>query len=109
LFQVLHLESALVLAVLAGEEEVVIFPECVLVGCALARLGGGKRFAAQEGEMEETQTDFARCDIIGLDLTPRVSDKFAAEWSLEVAEFDDRHRRIGRADEVPRLASQEAH
>jgi hypothetical protein len=48
-FQVIFAECALVLAILALEQQVVVFPELALVISAFRGFGGPLRFIAQEG------------------------------------------------------------
>ena len=44
--------------------------------------------------MPVSETNFTSLNVIFIDLTPRVSGKSAAEWSLVIAEFDHRYRGI---------------
>lgn len=59
--------------------------------------------------MPVSQAHFAIFDIRIFYLTPRVSGKSAAERSLKIAEFDQRHRRFGIAFEVFHLGEQVIH
>lgn len=59
--------------------------------------------------MPVAQADLALIDIGFLDLTPRVSGESPAVRSLEVAEFDHRHRSVWVAQEMLGIFDQEGH
>ena len=80
-------ERALVLAVLALEQLVVILPELALVARALAGFRGPLGFFAQEGHVHVTESNITRLDVLFLDLATRASGPTAAERSLEVADL----------------------
>ena len=59
--------------------------------------------------MPVTITYLSGLDILIIDLTPRVSGKFATEGSLEIAKLDQSHWGIRIASQMARLRYQEFH
>lgn len=86
-----------------------VFPEGILVSCALAGLGRPGRLWTQEGEVPVPEAYVAVFDVFFFNLTPRVSGKSATVRSLEIAELDDRHRGFWIALEVACLVDQKSH
>lgn len=84
-------------------------PKCVLVCRAFAGFSSPIRFFSQEIEMPVTKAYIPCRYILCVDLTTRVSGKFAAVGSLKVAKFDDGYRGVGIAFEMAHLADQEVH
>lgn len=107
--QVLFVERAAILAVLLLEEVIVVLPESILFSRALAGFTGPLRFRAEESEVDVTKSYQPLVNVFFFDLTPRASGKTPAERSLEIAEFDDRDRRVGAAAEVARHAGDSLH
>lgn len=107
--QVVLAESASVFSSLALEQQVMIFPECILVSGALACLRCPEGFVAQEGKVPITNANLTLIDILLFDLTTRVSGKFAAVWSLKVAELNDGDLGVWIPQEVFRFLLQKAH
>ena len=109
LLQFVFGKGALVLPVLPLEEQVMVFPESILVSGALASLSGVSRFLSEEGDVPVAEADFAFFYIVVFDLATRASGKPATVWSLEVAELDQGHWRLGVSFEVLHLAHDEVH
>jgi hypothetical protein len=109
LFQIIFIKGALVLAALALEEQVMVFPEGILIRRALAGFRSPKGFLSQEGEVIIPDADLPAGNIFSIDLATRASGKFAAEWSLEIAEFQYRDRSRGLAFEMLGLLDQLVH
>ena len=65
-----------------------ILPELLLIGGALAGLGGPLRLWSEEGEVLIPESNFPGLDVLFFDLARRASGKFATVWSLEVAELE---------------------
>lgn len=59
--------------------------------------------------MPVSKANFPCLNVSFIDLTPRVSGKFAAVWSLIVAELDQRDGGIRISFEVVGLTDQEFH
>ena len=76
---------------------VVIGPEGILLRSALAGLSSQDRSLPQEGKMDIAEPHLARIHILLLNLTTRVSGKYAAERSLEIGKLFDEHGRVGIA------------
>ena len=102
-------ESSLVLASLAVEQLVVVLPEGVLIGGALAGLGRPLRLRPQEDEVPVPQANFPGLDVRFINLASRASGESPAVGSLKVAEFDDGDGRVGIASEMARLGHQAVH
>jgi hypothetical protein len=109
LFQVVFVESPFVFSGLVIEEVIVIFPKSILVSGTFAGFCCPLRFGSQESEMPVSETNFTSLDVIFIDLTPRVSGKSAAEWSLVVAEFDHGDRGIRVSFEMVGLSDKKFH
>ncbi len=109
LLQVLFVESTLVFSSLAVEDQVVILPKSVLVGCTLAGLGCPCRFGTQECKVIVSKPDLIVLNINFFNLTPRVSGIFATKWSLKIAEFDDGDLGVRISFKVARLGDHELH
>jgi len=108
-FQVVFVERTLVFTGLVVEKIVMIFPESALISCAFAGFGCPLRFGSQESELPVSEANFTRLNVSFIDLTPRVSGKSAAVWSLIIAELDQRDRGVRIAFEVVGLTDQEFH
>lgn len=110
LLQVVLTERALVLApVLVQEQEIVVFPEGILLRSALAGFSRPLRLGAEKRKVLIAQPYQAGVDVFLLYLTRRASRESLAKRSLEVAELYDRDRRVGIALEVARLADELRH
>jgi len=90
-------------------QEIVIFPECVLLGSTLTCLGCPLRFRSQEGKVNVGKTNLAILNISFFDLTPRVSGESPTERSLKVAKFDQCNGRIHVTCEMTCLRYQVRH
>ena len=82
-----------------------VFPESILVSGALASLSGVSGFLSEEGDVPVAEADFAFFYIVVFDLATRASGIKPAEWSLKVAEFDQRYRGIFSPFEVHQACS----
>ena len=109
LLQFVFGKGALVLPILPLEEQVMVLPESILVSGALAGLSGIRGFLPEEGDVPVAEAYFAFFYVVIFDLATRASGKPATVRSLEVAEFDQRHRRLGVSLEMLHLAHDEVH
>jgi hypothetical protein len=108
-FKVILAESALVLAILAGKQLIMVLPELILVAGTLAGLSRPLRFFSQESHVPVTKPDLAVFHIRIFDLTLRASGKSAAVWSLKIAEFEQRDWSVGIPLEMLHLGQQVIH
>jgi hypothetical protein len=107
--EIIFAERAFILAVLAGEQKIMVFPKLILVRGALGCLSGPLGFITQKSILEITEAYLAGFYVCFIDLTTRVSCKFAAVGSLKIAEFDNRHRSVGVAFEMACRSDEHGH
>lgn len=91
------------------EDLIVEFPKCALIGSAFAGFGSPQRFRPEKGEMHVAMTHNACFYVDFIDLATRASCETLAVRSLEIAEFDNGHRRVGIAFEVTSLGNHLSH
>jgi hypothetical protein len=99
-FQVVLAEGALIFAVLLLEQQIVIFPELILIGGALAGFRRPLRLIPQECKMPVSKANLTRLDVFIYNLATRASGKSAAVWSLKVAKLDHGDRGVLVAKEM---------
>jgi hypothetical protein len=109
LFEIILVKGPLILAVLAGEELIGIFPKSILICSALAGFSRPHRFFSKESYVPVTHANFPVIYILFVYLTPRVSGMSAAVRSLKIAEFDQRDGSVGIPLEMLDLGHQIIH
>jgi hypothetical protein len=91
------------------EQQIVVFPESILIGCAFTGFCCPYRFWPKKGEMLVTKADRTVLDIFFVYLARRASGKLAAVWSLKVAKFNDGNRSVLCAHEMTGLGDHIRH
>jgi hypothetical protein len=88
LLEIVFIEGTSIFSVLIFIQEVVILPECILLGRTFGSLGCPQRLGTQECEMNIGKLDLSAIDVILFDLTPRVSGESPTERSLKITKLD---------------------
>jgi hypothetical protein len=73
--EIIFIESTLIFAVLAGEQEIMVFPKLILVRRAFAGLSRPLRFIPQERVLKITEAYLTGLYVFFIDLTTRARGK----------------------------------
>ena len=100
MLQVIFAESPLILTIPVFKEQIVICPKLFLFVSTFAGRTSPDGLLSQKCEMDIPQANLPCIDVVLLNLTTRVSGETPAIRSLEIAELDQRDRRIHITNEV---------
>lgn len=109
LLEILLAERSLVFTGLAVEDLVVIGPKRVLLGCTFTGFPCPLRLGSKKCEVPVAKAHDTGLDVLFIDLASRASGKSPAIGSLEIAELNNRDRRVRVALKVTGLLDHALH